>query len=77
MRRILLDIVAPHRFYLELKDPTIWESIQLINSIGQVIQEVELGRLQQKIEFKNLGKGLFIVQLQNKNELKQFKVLVR
>jgi hypothetical protein len=64
------------RVYLELKDATIWESVQLINSFGQVVSRVELGRTQERIKFENLGKGLFIIQLQNKNELRQYKVIV-
>jgi len=62
--------------FLELKDATIWESVQLINSFGQVVKRVELGGNQERIKFENLGKGLFIIQLQNKNELRQYKVVV-
>lgn len=62
--------------YLELKDATIWESVQLINSFGQVVKRVELGGIQERIKFENLRGGLFIIQLQNKNELKQYKVIV-
>jgi hypothetical protein len=64
------------RVYLELKDATIWESVQLVNSLGKVIKRVELGGIQERIEFENLGKGFFIIQLQNKNELRQYKVIV-
>lgn len=64
------------QIYLELKDATVWESVQLVNSFGQVIKRVELGGTQSKIEFENLSTGLFIIQLQNKNELKQYKVIV-
>jgi hypothetical protein len=62
--------------YLELKDAKIWESVQLVNSFGQVVKRVELGGIQERIKFENLRKGLFIIQLQNKNELRQYKVIV-
>jgi hypothetical protein len=65
------------KVYIELKDPKIWKVIRLINSLGQVIQDVELGLLQQKIEFENLNTGFYIIQLQNRNEVKQFKVIVK
>jgi photosystem II stability/assembly factor-like uncharacterized protein len=64
------------RVYLELKDATIWESVQFVNSLGQVIKRVELGGIQEIIEFENLEKGFFIIQLQNKNELRQYKIIV-
>lgn len=64
------------RVYLELKDARIWESVQLVNSFGQVVTSVDLGGVQGRIMFENLGRGLFIIQLQNKNELRQYKVIV-
>lgn len=64
------------RVYLELKDATIWESVQLVNPFGQVVTRIELGGIQEIIKFENLGKGLFIIQLQNKTELRRYKVIV-
>jgi hypothetical protein len=64
------------RVYLDLKDATIWESVQLVNPFGQVVTRIELGGIQEIIKFENLGKGLFIIQLQNKTELRRYKVIV-
>jgi len=62
--------------FVEFDGSSNWESLILINSIGQRIQSVDRSENQDKIRLENLQKGLYILQIQSKSSTAQFKFIV-
>jgi photosystem II stability/assembly factor-like uncharacterized protein len=62
--------------FVEFKGSSRWESLILINSIGQEIQSLNRSQNQDQIRIENLQKGLYILQVQSKSSIAQYKVIV-
>jgi hypothetical protein len=62
--------------FIEFEGSSNWESLRLVNSIGQEIQKFQQTGNMDRIRIENLKKGLYIIQLQSKNSISQYKVIV-
>nr|WP_075349996.1 YCF48-related protein [Algoriphagus marinus] len=62
--------------FIEFEGSSSWESLLLVNSISQEIQSFQQTGTIDRIRIENLKKGLYIIQLQSKNSISQYKVIV-
>ena len=62
--------------FIEFEGSSNWESLRLVNSIGQEIESFQQTGNMDRIRIENLKKGLYIIQLQSKNSISQYKVIV-